>query len=165
MKEISVRDLYENAMELIGDDWLLLTAGNGDSYNMMTASWGMIGHLWHKDVCSVFIRPQRYTYEFFEKHDTFSVSVLPESLRHIMTLCGKESGRDTDKMHLDGLTPVETDGTVYFREARLVFVCKKLYTQDLKEENFCDTAIVDRHYPAKDYHRMYVGEIIRTLSE
>ena len=77
-KKILIKDLKENAVGLFDDRWALLTSGDKDSYNTMTVSWGMMCALWNKDVCPVFVRPQRYTYEFMEKNDGFPLSIFPE---------------------------------------------------------------------------------------
>ncbi|WP_371802248.1 flavin reductase family protein [Candidatus Lokiarchaeum ossiferum] len=157
--EIKVREIEDNTFSLISDDWALITAGSQDNYNMMTASWAGLGNLWNKKVCFTFIRPSRYTYEFTEKSDYFSVSFFTKDYRKMLNLCGTKSGRDINKMKDSGLTAVENHGTVYFKEARLVFLCKKVYYQDLIPEQFLDEHI-HTHYDGNDYHRMYVGEII-----
>ena len=75
-RKINPEQLAENAFKLIGKDWMLITAGTRDKFNMMTASWGGMGNLWMNPVCFTFIRPTRYTYEFAEKNecsDTLSV--------------------------------------------------------------------------------------------
>lgn len=156
-------ELTDNPFKLIGDDWMLITAGDIEShktFNTMTASWGGLGILWHKPVSYIFVRPTRYTYEFTEKHDLYTLSVFEEKYRAVLNLCGTFSGRDTDKVANAKLTPVEFEtGAVGFQEARLVMVCKKLYYQDLTPDRFIDPTL-DKNYPKKDYHRMYVGEII-----
>ena len=154
--------LTHNPFRLIGKDWMLITSGTGDSFNTMTAAWGGLGVLWERKVCFCFVRPTRYTYEFLEKHDTFSLSFLEEQYRDILTYCGTKSGRDVNKVQETGLTPVSDGTTVYFAEAKLVLVCAKIYTQDIDPERFRDPKI-DGFYPLKDYHRMYVGEIVRCL--
>ncbi len=158
--EIKPEDLNENPFRLIGSDWMLITAGKMSSFNTMTASWGGFGVLWHKNVCYIFIRPTRFTYEFAEKGDAFTLSFFDESYRDALKICGSRSGRDTDKVSEAGLSPVETPGgSVSFNEARLIVECRKIYSQDIKPEFFLDPGI-DKNYPNKDYHRMYVGEIL-----
>lgn len=155
----------DNPFKLIASDWMLITAGKIDSFNTMTASWGALGELWHKKICICYIRPVRHTYRFIEKSDTFTLSFFEEKYRDILKLCGTKSGRDIDKMSGIGLTPVTSDsGSIYFEEARLVFDCRKIYTHDLDPSRFLDPAI-EKEYPDKDYHRMYVGEILRCLSK
>jgi flavin reductase (DIM6/NTAB) family NADH-FMN oxidoreductase RutF len=157
---INPENIKDNPFDIIGKGWFLLTAGDLNSYNTMTAAWGGFGVLWHKDVCTVFVRPNRYTYEFMEKNDTFSLSFFEEKYKKTLNFCGNNSGRDVDKASETGLTPAGSDNnTVYFKESRLFIICKKLYFQDILPGNFLDPAI-DKLYPQKDYHRMYVGEIL-----
>ena len=160
---IKPEELNDNIFKLIGSDWMLITSGDKDAFNTMTASWGSMGVLWHKQVCFIFVRPQRYTYEFIEKNDLFTLSFFTEKYRKALNLCGSKSGRDIDKVVETGLTPeVSKNGSVYFSEARLIVECKKLYFQDLKPENFIDPQI-EKNYKGDDYHRLYIGEIITCI--
>ena len=161
-ESVDLKQLPDNPFRLIGDQWTLVTAGSADSFNTMTASWGGVGVLWNKPVATIYIRPQRYTYEFLEKSDTFTLSFFAEQYRSALKLCGAKSGREIDKVKETGLTPVTEEGSVYFDEARLVFVCKKLYFDDIKPENFY-TPDLEINYPNRDYHRMYIGEIQKAL--
>jgi flavin reductase (DIM6/NTAB) family NADH-FMN oxidoreductase RutF len=156
-------EINDNVFKLIGQDWMLITAGSLDSFNMMTASWGGMGFLWNKKVCFCVVRPTRYTYNFMEKSDYFTLSFFEEKYRSVLNFCGTHSGRDVHKIERTGLTPIEgNNGVVFFDEARLVIEARKIYFQDINPENFLDDSI-DDNYPKKDYHRMYVGEIIRVL--
>ena len=127
----------------------------------MTASWGGVGILWNKPVAFVFIRPQRHTFGFTEKNERITLSFFGEEYRKALAFCGKYSGRECDKASECGLTPV-FDGAgkraVWFGEAKMVLVTKKLYAQPL-EEKFALTEAVTSHYPTNDYHMMYVCEI------
>lgn len=161
--EISPLELNESAFRIIGKEWMLITAGNLDKWNTMTASWGALGELWFKPVCFTFIRPQRYTREFVEKKPSFTLSFFDESQRDLLNFCGSHSGRDCDKAAKTGLTPFATDGgSVAFEEARLVFECRKLYFQDLDPAHFLVPEIAGS-YPNEDYHRMYIGEVLSVL--
>lgn len=162
-KEVTVRELTESPVKLIGDDWMLVTAGNQEKFNTMTASWGGVGVMWGKEAAFVFIRPQRYTYEFVEREDYLTLSFFDEKFKAALSLCGSKSGRDVDKVKETGLTPVITDEGVYFAEAKVVMVCKKMYVEDLKESHFLDSTVIDRWYPNKDFHRMYVCTIQKVL--
>ncbi|MCI8360107.1 MAG: flavin reductase family protein [Clostridiales bacterium] len=162
-KEIAPKEIQGNLMRMIADEWMLVAAGGPDKCNMMTASWGFAGEMWGKECAVAMIRPQRYTFEFLEREDFFTLSFYG-GRKDIHKICGSQSGRDIDKVAAAGLTPVFAEGTVYFAEARLVLVCKKLYAQDLKEENFLDKDCL-KWYPDKDYHRMYVGEIVKVLEK
>jgi flavin reductase (DIM6/NTAB) family NADH-FMN oxidoreductase RutF len=161
-KEIKPEAMTDNPFQLIGADWMLITAGTKESFNTMTGAWGGLGILWGKNICFCVIRFTRYTYEFMEKNDFFTLSFLAEQHRNILTYCGSKSGRDVDKVAETGLTPILDDGPVYFAEARLVLSCRKIYFQDILPDHFHDPKI-EEFYPLKDYHRMYVGEIVRVL--
>lgn len=157
---IKTDEFKDNPFKLISRDWMLITAGTPDNYNTMTASWGGIGHLWNKDVCFIFVRPSRYTYEFMEKNQTFSLSFFTEEWRNALNLCGSKSGRDIDKAKATGLIPVPGNhNTTGFAQARLIIECKKIYYQDIIPGQFLDPAI-NRCYAGGDYHRMYIGEIL-----
>lgn len=130
MKKIEVSELTDNVFTTIGKEWMLVTAGTKDKYNMMTASWGCLGWLWNKPVAVMFVRPERYTHELIEQGDNVSLVFLgnSEEARKAYAFCGSKSGRDHDKAAECGLTPVATpDGHMTFGEARLTLECRKLY--------------------------------------
>lgn len=163
-RTILPQEIFDNPFQLIGSDWGLVAAGNADGFNMMTVSWGGVGIMWNKPVAFTFIRPQRYTFEFLERDSFFTVSFFDEQYRPALSLCGTKSGRNTDKTAEAGLTPVFTeDGVPYFEEARLVFVCKKMYGQFLNEESVLDSAVL-KHYDGDEYHKLYISEIVEVLS-
>ncbi len=150
---------------LIGKEKLLVSAGKTQDFNAMTASWGTMGVLWNKNVISVVVRPQRYTYEYLEREDYFTVSVLEPGHEEAYRICGTRSGRDCDKVLLAGLTPHFEKYAVTFSEARLALVCRKIYVQDLDPTGFKDPQLDMIHYPQKDYHRLYCGEIADILEK
>ena len=125
-KEISPNEIRDNPFKLIGKDWMLVTAGDKSKFNTMTASWGGVGILWNKPVAFTFIRPQRYTFEFTEQGEYYTLSFFDEEYRKALNFCGTKSGRDYDKVKETGLTPVFSEDAPYFGEAKLVLVCKKL---------------------------------------
>ena len=129
---------------------------------MMTASWGFFGEMWGEDSLMVVVRPQRYTMEFIEKNDYFTVSFYGDN-KAIHKVCGSKSGRDVNKTKETGLTPVTNEKYVYFKEARMVLVVKKQFVQQMKEDAFIDKAVIDKWYPEKDYHNMIVGKIEKVL--
>ena len=161
-EKISWEELDDNAIRMIGKDWMLISAGNIDEgFNMMTASWGALGFLWQKPVSMIFVRPQRYTHEFTEREDYYTITFYDEKHKDILRHMGSVSGRDFDKINESGLTPVATDnGSVGFAEAILIIECKKLFATVLDEADFIDKELDKNTYPNKDYHTMYVGEII-----
>ncbi len=164
MEEFGFREIsplmLENAMQKIGKEWMLITAYDGERHrvNAMTASWGALGVLWGKNICTCFVRPQRHTYGLMEDNERISIAFLSENYRNALRLCGSKSGRDTDKLSEAGLSSVELDGVSVIAEADTVLVCRKLYADDLKEECFLDSSLLS-NYAAKDYHRFYVLEI------
>lgn len=165
-KETSPRELQFNPFAKIGDEWMLVTAGqSADDCNTMTASWGGLGVIWGKDVATVYLRPQRYTKEFVDREDTFTLSFFGEGKqRKALGLLGSKSGRDVpDKIAQAGLTPVEYEGTVAFEEAEMVLVCRKLYARELPPEDFIDTSCDEEWYPEHDYHTMYIAAIEKVL--
>ena len=152
--------IHENAIKIVGLDSMLITAGKKDHFNTMTAGWGGLGFLWKKPVAFIFIRPQRYTYEFVEKNEDFTLCFFEPKYDSILDYCGNHSGRDTDKMKVTGLTPLETErGNIVYSQARLVLECKKWYYDDIDPEHFVDPNI-KKMYPINDFHRMYFGEIL-----
>lgn len=159
MNRIDVTQIGDNPFKMIGKDWMLITAGDINNYNTMTASWGGVGVLWNKNVVTTYIRPQRYTKEFVDNNDVFTISVFDEKYRNALSFCGTKSGRDFDKAKETGLTPIEIDESVAFLQARLVLVCKKLYVDEIKPQCFLDEKI-DENYKLKDYHTIYIGEIL-----
>ncbi|MEE1184887.1 MAG: flavin reductase [Acutalibacteraceae bacterium] len=161
-KEISAKEIKDNIIKAISDEWMLISAGDKNGFNMMTASWGFMGEMWGSDSVIAMIRPQRYTMEFIDKSDYFTLSFYGDN-RDIHKICGSKSGRDVDKTALTGLTPIISDNTVYFDEARLVLICKKQYVGKLSEKSFTDTAPIDKWYPDKDYHNMIIGKIHKVL--
>lgn len=166
MKRLEIKELSENFFETIGKEWMLVTAGNKNQFNTMTASWGGIGWLWNKPVVFVFVRPERYTFEFTEKNDCFTLAFLGNEHRDIYNFCGSHSGRDTDKVSATGLTPLCTElGNITFEQARLTLECKKLYAQGLSPEAFIDPLLIERWYNEHGgMHKMYVAEIVNAWS-
>ena len=162
-KEISAKEIKDNIIKAISEEWMLITAGNREKYNMMTASWGFAGEMWGNDCVIAMIRPQRYTMEFVENNDYFTLSFYGEN-KAIHKVCGTKSGRVVDKTNETGFTPVFADNSVYFKEARLVLICKKQYIQALEENCFIDKEPL-KNYGQNDYHYMIIGKIEKVLVE
>ena len=172
-ERIEPASITDNVFHLIGSDWMLVTAARdtdglvgGKDWNTMTASWGGLGVLWAKPAAFVFIRPQRHTFGFIEEADRLTLSFFDESYRDALRFCGTKSGRDYDKAAACSLTPVtdrnEVGRALWFEEARLVLVTRKLYGSFLREDGFT-AAPGSTYYPAGDYHKMYVCEIESVL--
>lgn len=164
MEKMNVSELTDNVFSTIGKEWMLITAGTTNKFNMMTASWGCLGWLWNKPVAVVFIRPERYTHELVEQCNNVTLVFLGNSdkARQIYTFCGSKSGREYDKAKECGLTPMATEGgSVTFSEARLTLECRKLYKTKIRPEEMIDTQI-SQWYGEKHggLHDVYVMEIV-----
>lgn len=165
LKPASVKALKGNLFSMLDDDWMLITAGNSQHFNTMTASWGSFGILWNKPIAICFIRPHRYTYEFIEKNDHFTLSFFTKEYRNILEFCGSHSGKQTDKIAKTGLVPISTEkGNVYFSQSSLVFECKKIYTDEVKADNFIDKDLIKKIYPGADFHKIFIGEITQVMA-
>ena len=164
-RSLDAMDLTENWFQSFYKETPLLTAGNKDSLNTMTIGWGLCGIMWSKPVALVAVRQERYTHEFMEKNDYFTISFFDSDYQAELLLCGTKSGRDIDKIKETGLHPIYHDDYTYFAEARLVLVCKKIYKTNFLEEGFVDTDIIEKRYPDYSFHSEYYGEIIQVLSK
>ena len=164
MNTILLSDLSLPSFTAFDKGWFLVTAGDFASgrFNTMTVSWGFLGTMWNKPVAQIVIRPQRYTREFLDRYDTFTVSAFPESCRKALALLGSKSGRDGDKIAEAGLHPVAatTVAAPTFAEATLALECRKLYRQEMKNESFLDRDILRQMYPTNDLHIVYIGEVL-----
>lgn len=161
-----LKTLNMNLPELLRKRGALLTAGNQSGCNTMTIGWAQSGMVWGKPVCTVYVRPERYTYQFMEAQDYFTLSFLPESEKQTMAFCGSRSGRDTDKIAACGLAVEYGAGDApYFAQAELVLVCRKLYVQNLDLGPVTDEAVLSFYGPAKGgIHRAYTGEIVEAYT-
>ena len=160
VKPIEITSKELNPFQMIGRDWMLITAKKGNIVNTMTASWGMMGVFWGKVVVQVGIRPQRYTKEFVDAGDVFTLTFFDGEKKKEMSYLGSVSGRDEDKITKAGLHVEEVDGAPTFSEGKIVIVCKKLMETPLNTANFKENWIEEKWYPAKDYHIMYTAEIL-----
>lgn len=139
----------------------LLSAGSIDDYNTMTIGWATFGIVWSKNVCIVYVKPNRYTYEFMEKNDYFSLSFFDDSYKNEMLYLGTKSGRDCDKVKDCNFNPYSIDefNAVSFKEAKYTIVCKKIYNDDFDDALLEE--IKKRYYINEPFHRFYIGEIMK----
>ncbi len=153
--------LKDNLIRLIASDWMLVTAGTKEKFNTMTANWGGTGYLWNKNVVFIFVRHERYTFEFIESNDGFTLTFFDDRYRDALNLCGIKSGRNCDKVAETGLTPFFTgSGYPAFAEARIVIECRKLYSTLLDRNQFLAAEPLDTHYKTKGgLHKLYIAEI------
>lgn len=163
--EIKAEELKDNPFELIGKQWMLITAGNEEKCNTMTASWGGVGIMWGKPTATAYIRDSRYTKEFLDNGDLFSLSFLNEDYRDALNYCGSHSGRgEEDKFAAAGLTKAFRHDIPYPDEANLVFLCRKMAAVPVSEDSFIDSTLMDKWYSDHDMHMMYVGEIVEVTA-
>lgn len=164
-QRIDPKNLKDNVFSLIGDQWMLVTAGTEEKCNTMTASWGGLGVLWGAPAVTCYIRPQRYTKEFLDREEYFTLTFFDEEYRKALSLCGSKSGRDVDKIKECGFT-VRTAacGAPYFEQARLVLVCRKRFVQEMDPTRIPQD-VKEKWYPQQDYHTMYIGEIVEAYCQ
>lgn len=162
-KIIDIAQLKVQPHPLFHTQWALLTAGDfaAGHFNAMTIGWGALGTMWSKPFAFVAVRHSRYTYEFMEQYDTFTLSVFPSEHHAALSLLGSRSGREGDKIAAAGLTPeaAQIVAAPAFSEAEIVLECQKMYANDLDPALFLSESI-QKHYPHQDYHRIYYGEIV-----
>ena len=144
--------------------WALLTAGNKDSFNTMTVSWGGMGTIWGKPVATVYVRTSRYTHEFMDREGYFTVSFYPEEYRKVLGVLGSKSGRDMDKMNGSGLTAKALQESVTFEEAEITLLCRKMFMQRLEPSNITDPDVA-KFYAGDAPHDMYIGEVVDIISK
>jgi len=163
IKEISPARLTLKSIAAWADDWFLLTSGdfNSGQYNCMTVAWGSVGVMWSKPFVQVVVRPGRYTYQFMETFESFSLCAFTRKYRSVLNYLGSVSGRQVAKLAQAGLTPIAATriNAPIYREASLRIECQKIYYDDFKPGNFL-TPDIASNYPKQDYHRIYFGAIV-----
>ena len=163
-QKVDPKTLDLNPFAAIGEQWMLVTAGTAEHCNTMTASWGGLGVLWGAPMATAYIRPQRYTKQFVDENEYFTLSFFPESFRPQLNLCGSKSGRDMDKVKECGFTVATGAGNApYFEQAELVLVCRKRMAMPMDEAAMQED-VKDKWYSG-DYHTMYWGEIVEALQK
>lgn len=167
MKEIKATEIKENIVNLIKNDWMLITAGKAGNFNTMTANWGLMGELWFENMVEVVVRQQRYTKEFIDREGRFTLTFFPADFKKILTVMGTKSGRDIDKMHYAGLDAEELpSGQITFKGAKLVVECEVVYSDMLSEANFHDKALYEKCYGKipGGIHTRYYGRVLHVWS-
>ncbi|MFI3252733.1 MAG: flavin reductase family protein [Eubacteriales bacterium] len=160
-QKLALNTFDKSPFALIGEEWTLITAGTEEKCNTMTASWGSLGVLWGSPMATVYIRPQRFTKEFVDREEYFSLSFFSEDYRQKLAFCGKESGKEVDKIEKCGFT-MAFDQAPYMQEAHFVLICKKRCCQPL-DSSLIPREIKEKWYPEEDYHWVYYGEIVEAL--
>ena len=158
-------DMLEfNPFTKIGKEWALVTTNADTKDNTMTISWGGMRVMWGKNVVYVFIRDTRYTKEFIDKNEFFSISFLDETYRQALNYCGAHSGRDEDKIANAGLNSNHKMGIPFIDESNLVLLCHKLSATRITEDSFLSPDIKEKWYPDGNMHTMYIAEIMEVLA-
>ena len=167
-EEFNVVDEWnENPFDWFKGQGLLLAVGTPEHNNAMTIGWGSLGNVWSKigpATVTVYVAEARYTYEFMEKYDYFTVMAFDKEDARILGYMGTHSGRDGDKaVHLGLHTLYTENGTPYYAEATLVLECKTIYKAPFLKEGMSEE--VQKFYENFDagVHHMYIGNVIKAL--
>lgn len=162
IRSIKPKDLLLPSVVVWFKRWFVLTAGDMQRFNSMTVGWGSVGGIWEMPFVQVVVRPVRFTFGFMNEFDEFTLCSFPHKYSRDRSILGSHSGRDKDKIALTRLTPIKSEAVAApcFKEADLVFECRKIYWQDLDERNFLSPKIME-NYPQRDFHRIFYGEILR----
>ena len=157
-------DWDENPFTWFKGQGLLLAVGDSISNNAMTIGWGSLGNVWSKiglNTVTVYVAEARYTYEFMEKYDYFTVMAFDKEDARILGYMGTHSGRDGDKAAHLGLHTLYTEhGTPYYEEAEIVLECKTIYKSPFLIEGMSEE--VRKFYENFDagVHHQYIGNIV-----
>jgi Conserved protein/domain typically associated with flavoprotein oxygenases, DIM6/NTAB family len=166
LKEVNLDDLNFDFRKKIRDEWVLITAKKPDnSINTLTASWGEVGNLWNLPIYTCFIRPDRYTHEFISSSGYYSVCFFDNKYKEQLKYCGSHTGRNENKIAKMGFTVINDDVAPFFKEAKLVLLCRIIYKDDFVKEGFVDENIYKNVYNIKHVkpHTRYIGEIVKVL--
>ncbi len=161
-KKIDVRkDFTENGFQWFHDAELL-AAGNREKSNAMTIGWGGIGTLWGRTALTVYVAEKRYTKEFMDQADYFTVMAFGVEHGNVLRYMGTKSGRNEDKAAALGLhTAYTANGTPYYTEAEMVIECKTMYAAPFDAQYFKSDVPRNMYanFPA-GVHSMYIGEVV-----
>lgn len=149
-------------LHIFSDKKALLTAGTGDDFNTMLIGWGALGTIWARPAATVYVRESRYTKQFMDKQDIFTISFFDKKYMDDEMILGTKSGRDGDKIALTSLTPVKLERGVTFKEAEVTLVCKKMYAQEMDIKAMPED-IAEHNYAQGDMHTEYIGEVVDVL--
>lgn len=149
-------------LTVFSDYKALLTAGDGDDFNTMLIGWGALGTIWARPAATVYVRESRYTKEFMDKQDIFTISFLDKKYMKDEMVLGTISGRDGDKIAKTSLHPKHLDKGVTFEEASVTLICRKMYTQKMDLSAMPED--VQKHdYANGDLHVTYIGEVLDVI--
>ena len=155
---------FSDAFKIYKDLCPILVCNDHDKVNAMMINWGGFGTLWHKNVCFIFVRKDRYTFNFSEKGKIFTLSFLDLDSK-ISDIFGKKSGKDIDKFKTSGLHKCyDVDNDCYsIAEAKQVLKLKKLCSIDLENADYNDLSIPNEIYKDIPYHVLYICEVKQYL--
>lgn len=143
-----------------------LTVKANDEINTMTIGWATFGIIWNKPVLMVMVRPTRHTFGIIEKARDFTVSIpVNVDLKKALAFCGSYSGRDVDKIKEAKLS-VKKGKISYspiIKECDYHYECRILFSQPMDASKL-DESIISKNYPARDYHTLYIGEILESYT-
>lgn len=162
LTEINLKEFNPQVFDLWDNVWFVLTCGDfiRGEFNAMTVGWGGFGIMWNKPMAMIVVRPTRFTYQFLNSFDTFSLCAFDDQFKPALQVLGSKSGRDCDKINLAGLSPIASNliAAPVYRESDLNIECRKLYWEDLNPNHFL-TSDINKNYPERDYHRLVIGEV------
>lgn len=160
-QKIEPTEIEGNAVKMFADDWFELAAGQEGDMNLMTIAWGSLGELWGRPVVTVYVSTSRYTNQFMEKNDYFTITHFPASMREKLQYLGTVSGRDEDKVKGANLSVEFTElGNPIFAEADLAIECKKIYAEQFKAELMPVEQREWYNESGLGIHVAYIGEIV-----
>ncbi|HAH75998.1 MAG TPA: hypothetical protein DCL62_07585 [Kandleria vitulina] len=157
-----MENLNMDVFTCFSKDWALVTCGEKEDYNTMLIGWGGLGTMWAKPSCTIYIRDSRYTKEYLDKNEYFTVSFFPKGHEKDLGYLGRVSGRDEDKIAHTSLTPMSVNHGMSFKEAKLTLVCKTMYKQRLELSQLSED-MQERFYKDGDLHNMYIAEVVEVI--
>lgn len=150
-----------DSLENIG---VFLTSRNQSKANTMTIKWGSIGYMWRKPIFIILISNIRYTKEFIDTENTFTVSIPYNKTKETaLDICGHNSGRNVNKEELANikLIPSKIVGSPIIEGCNRYYECKVVFKQVI------DSSKIDKetHYEdGEAEHTLYFGEILAQYS-
>jgi len=153
----------EEGMDNLFKQGAFLTAGDTKKANTMTVSWGSIGFMWKKPVFMALVRQTRYTKEFLDNGNEFTISIpYGDEMKKALGICGSKSGRDVDKEDIANIklimgkkvkTPVVEGCNKYYE-------CKVVFKQDMDLDNIDEEIKAQCYKDGETEHTLYFGEIV-----
>lgn len=161
-KKIKATEIKENSIKLFKEGAPICVCGTIDEHNGLTIGWGMLGSLWRKEVAIVYIKPTRYTFEYANQCEYFSIMWFDDELKlSVNRVFGSLSGKDVNKEELANLSLIELDNCPCYQEAKMIITCRKIYQAPLKKENILSNDVLLMPlYNDELFHSEYIGEIV-----